>query len=179
MLAQEAVKHLCGQPVLEGKAIVYNGLGVKLHRAELSRDPACPAAHHAYEGVIELPRRAAETTAEQLFAIARGQDSTEPPLYLELGRDFLLAFHCPQCDRKEQVDRIMGQVSVRQARCTTCGATRDPQTLQSIQEGGPHADVPLAELGVPPGEVLALHSAAGLRFYEFSADVFLTNLQSA
>jgi adenylyltransferase/sulfurtransferase len=187
MLAQEAAKWLCGYPVTTGRAIVYNGQTLTLHRSELARNPDCPSSHAPYENVVELPWRAAEHTAHQLLARARadltakahltpGQgemvtDSADGDLSLELGRDFMLSLYCPECDEHQKVNRAWGKVLESEQCCPHCGAARSARVIRSLDEANEHGDRPLANLGVPPGEVLTVQTPKGLLFYELSADI--------
>ncbi len=187
LLAQEAAKWLCGHPITTGKAIVYNGQALTLHRAELMRNADCPSSHVPYKNVIELPQGAADLTARQLLAKARAdldlQASptllqnvvTEGPqdvdFLLELGRDYLLSLQCENCGRRQEVDQPWGKVLEAEQRCPHCGATRQAQVIRALDESSLLADRPLAALGVPPGEVLAVRTPQGLLFYELTADV--------
>ena len=183
LLAQEAAKWLCGYPVTLGRAIVYNGQALTLHRSELTRNPTCPSSHTAYQPVIELPRTAADLTPRQLLAIARADwerrgDSLPAEdrvaannWLLELDRDFLLAMDCPACGRHQEINRPLGQVPEDEQHCPQCGAARRATVVRSLDAGSPYADRPLAGLGVPPAEVLAIHTPAGLQLYELSADL--------
>jgi adenylyltransferase/sulfurtransferase len=166
LLAQEAAKWLCRQPVAAGRALVYNGQALTLHRAELPRNPDCRSAHRPYEGVVELPRGAADLTPRELFTLAGGEG-----LVLELGRDFLGALHCDACGRRHEVGRPLGQVPEEERSCPRCGALRRPEVVRTLDGASPYLDVPLARLGVPPAEVLAVHGGGGLRLFELTADV--------
>lgn len=172
ILAQEAAKYLCQQPILAGKSIVYNGQNLTLHRAELSRNPACPSPHHSYTHVQEIPFRATDLTAGQLLALAQ-HHAPHQPWQLELGRDFLPAFHCPHCGRSQTVQRPLGQVLETERRCPHCDTWRHAEIIRTITPGSPYAAWPLSHLGVPPGEVLALHHGAELYLYELTADIKL------
>ena len=175
LLAQEAAKWLCGHPVLAGRAFVYNGQAMTLHRAELVRDPQCPNDHIPYAGVIEIPRKAGDMTARELCALAcgevagpRGPGDDEP--IVELGRDVLLAWACGACGRREE-GRPLGRVLEAERHCPSCGASREPEVIHSLGAASPYADVPLERLAVPPGEVLAVRCRGELRFCELTADV--------
>lgn len=191
LLAQEAAKWLCGYPITPGKAIVYNGQALTMHRSELARNPTCASSHLPYDHVIELPYRASDLTSYRLLQRA-GQDlaNTDGPLpvqpgltaagtgekpILELGRDFLVAFACPQCGRQQPVNQTWGKVLETERRCPHCGATRQTETIRALAADSPLADRPLASLGVPPGEVLAVRTARGLLFYELTADLEFDN----
>jgi adenylyltransferase/sulfurtransferase len=171
LLAQEAAKWICGYPVTAGKALVYNGQALTLHRAEIARNPDCGSSHEAYTPVIELPRRAAELTAREVLTVARARGGPQDPLILELGRDFLCELSCPGCGNRQAVNRVLAQVPESEQTCPRCGAGRRADVIRSVEESSPLADRPLADLGVPPGEVLAVHSPAGLWLYELSGDI--------
>ena len=171
LLAQETARCLCGWPVYAGEAAVYNGLALTMHRTALVRDPACPY-HAPYRDVVELDERAAALTARALLRRAAADLGTPagPPI-LELGRDFLLAFHCPACGRREAVDAPLGRVDEARQACPHCAAPRRTEILSHLDGSEPAAGRPLAGLGVPPGEVLAVRSGPRLRLYELTGDV--------
>jgi adenylyltransferase/sulfurtransferase len=173
LLAQEAAKYLCGHSILAGKSIVYHGQALTMHRAELVRDPACAAPHEPYSDVQQLPRHAAEITGGVLLEMAKRQQAPRPgePWRLALGRDFLLALHCPQCGRRQEVNRPWGQVLETERTCPHCEAVRRPDIVRTITEDSPYATRPLADLGVPPGEVLAVHRGEEIIFYELTGDI--------
>ena len=186
ILAQEAAKYLCGYEVLAGRALVYNGQRLSLHRTEFERDPNCPSSHTPYEGVIELPHRAAELTPRALLQIAREQanqrfDVPIPPgddeLAVELGRDFLIALDCPACGAHEDVNQVWGKVLENQQACPHCGTLRKAENVRSITASSPYADRSLAQLGVPPGEVLAIFGAPDLLLFELTGDLPRTGQQ--
>lgn len=175
ILSQEAVKWLCAFPVSVGKALVYNGQALTLHRSELARNPHCRSSHTAYAEVIELTESGHELTANHLFALTRAAPPhpiPEAPIafatdfVLELGRDFLLTLNCPVCGREEGIGRLWARVPESYQTCPHCGAARRPVVLTSVDEHSPYANTPLAALGVPPGEVLAVRSSAGLTLFE-------------
>jgi adenylyltransferase/sulfurtransferase len=171
LLAQEAVKWLCGQPTAMGRAVVYNGLGLTLHRSRLAVDPACPSRHRPYEKVVELPHQAAGLTARQLLAIAAANRGPESDMVLQLGRDFLIALTCPRCGHQRAVDRPLGQVPESERFCERDGTACEATVIHSIEASSPHADRPLAALGVPPGEVLAVQAGVEVLLYELTGDL--------
>lgn len=164
LAAQEAVKGLCGRPWVGGRALVYNGEALRLHRADLPRNPRCPSSHSPYGEVRDVPRRADEITAGELLELARrdlGTAAGSGSLLLELGRDFLEALRCPACGRGESVGRILGQVAETERLCPHCGTVRESDVLRSVEEKGPQVGNPLAHLGIPDGEVLAVRTETG------------------
>jgi len=180
--AQEAAKYLCGHPITPGKAIVYNGQTLTMHRAELARNRACASAHYPYEDVIQLPHRASDLTGRKLMAIARAdfesvnrdsavESESHGDFRTELGRDFLVSLYCPQCGEHQEISRVWGKVSETERFCPICRGIRRAEDIRAIDESSPYIDRPLADLGVPPGEVMAVHTPEGLRFYELMLDV--------
>lgn len=190
LMAQEAVKQLCGYPVTMGRAIVYNGQIPSMHRTELTRDPECASSHIPYTKVIELPWRADNSTPQQLISLA--QEKTQPKngdgmssqdlfqgdsdnWIIELGRDFLVAFECSQCGQRQNVDKLMALISENERVCPKCDSLRNAQVVRSVESNSIYADRSFADLGVPPGEVLAIHTSFGLEFYELTGDLNLGN----
>ncbi|MCP4697041.1 MAG: ThiF family adenylyltransferase [Gammaproteobacteria bacterium] len=175
MMVQEAVKWLCGQPVAEGKAIVYNGQSLSLHRAEIPRNPHCPSAHLAYDNVTELAQGTAELSPRRILSMARKlhYDTMASGFILELGRDLVAAFECPQCGQRQTIFRVQSQVHENELTCPHCHADRHAELLRSVDENSPYADHALARLGVPPGEVMAVHGPAGICLFELTGDIRL------
>jgi len=169
MLAQEAVRFLSRWTTPMGQAIVYNGQMLTLHQATLPRDPACPY-HTPYTDVTQLAASAAILTVRELLTHATADTGTMAPL-LSLGRDFITAFLCPQCSRQEEVNRLMSQVEESRLPCPHCGATRQATIVSYVDPTSLYLDRPLCELGIPPGEVLAVRCGEALRFYELTADI--------
>jgi molybdopterin/thiamine biosynthesis adenylyltransferase/predicted RNA-binding Zn-ribbon protein involved in translation (DUF1610 family) len=170
LLAQETARYLCGWEVHAGQAAVYNGLALTMHRTTLSRDPDCPY-HTSYRDVIELDARAAGLTGSAL--LKRAETDLSAGAILELGRDFLLDFRCPNCGRTESIDAPLGRVDVEQERCPHCGATREAHIISHLDGSEPHAKHQLSALGIPPGEIIAVRAGDQelLRLYELTGDV--------
>ena len=172
LIAQEAVRWLHGYPVQEGKALVYNGQALTLHRAQLTRKPNCRSSHFPYLEVIELPARASQHTPRQLLQQAHRLFSAQAALYLNLGRDFLLALTCPNGHKQQEVFLPWAKVSADQQPCPQCGAARRTEIINTISEEDIlYLDWPLARLGVPAGEVLAVHAMDHLQLFELSGDI--------
>ncbi|MDX6696081.1 MAG: sulfur-carrier protein adenylyltransferase/sulfurtransferase [Blastocatellia bacterium] len=168
LLAQEAARYLCGWEIQGGEALVYNGLKLSLHRSALARDSQCPY-HEPYAGVKELQARAASATALDLLRIFEPEAAGS--LSLELGRDFLLSFRCSSCGAQEEVNALVNRLGASSSRCPRCGHARQPEIMSSVTSGDALAGRSLSELGVPPGEVLAVRAGDELRLCELTGDV--------
>jgi hypothetical protein len=159
------VRLLCGQSQESGSALVYNGLSGKLYRTTFNRDPDCPN-HTALDwaAVRLLPSPAAETTAREVLELARPDLDGEPTL--DLGRDVLLAFVCPGCGEREERAHIVRLVDAEESRCPTCGTLRTSKIASTGTRDDPWIDRPLAQLGIPDGEVISVRGREKVLMYE-------------
>jgi adenylyltransferase/sulfurtransferase len=175
LLTQEAVRWLNGQALPDGTALVYNGQATKLHRTMLRRDPACP--NHVpldWSEVYALSGTAATLTARAVLQQAMAHLGADPTL--DLGRDLLLAFHCPTCDTVAPVMHLQGLIAAAQAVCPQCGTQRIAQTTSTVTLDDPWADEPLARLGVPDGEIISVRAGEQVRLYELAlSDAYPTS----
>jgi molybdopterin/thiamine biosynthesis adenylyltransferase len=170
MLAQEAVKWLCQLPTPMGRAIVYNGQGLTLHRSRLEVNAACPSSHTPYEGVIELESRSAELTARDLLARA-SKDCGSDDCVLHLGRDLLVSLKCPLCKRERTVNRALRRVREEERLCPDEGARCETTVINAVESDSPYAERTLSGLGVPPADVVAVQSGEELLLYELTGDL--------
>jgi adenylyltransferase/sulfurtransferase len=165
LLSQEAARLLCGWEVVGGEALVYNGVSRTMHRSTLTRDLDC-AYHTPYRDIVALDHGAEAMTGATLLALAR-RDLGESPV-IELGRDFLVSFRCPRCDNREQVNQLIAMVEESRAKCPVCSAMRVSEVVSSLAASDALNHRKLSELGVPPGEILAVRTGEQMRFYELS-----------
>ncbi|NCC37386.1 MAG: hypothetical protein EOM24_36045, partial [Chloroflexia bacterium] len=164
LLAQEVARVLLGQPVENGRALVYNGLTGRLHRAALPRDPACPNHHPLDWTTVEpLPGTVEELTAMALLEYVAPQHAGAA--MLELGRDLLLAFTCPSCGRHETIGQPQGLLEAAAALCRHCGAERQPQVTATVAASDPWAAWSLARLGLQPGDLISVRWHEQVRLF--------------
>ena len=168
LLAQETVRYVCGMEVHAGEALVYNGITLSMHRSTLTRSDDC-GYHSAPREVIKLNSGVRETRASELLERAAREIGEHP--IIELGRDFLLGFICENCNRREEVNELLRRVDESESRCGNCGSSRHAEIISRIDSRSPYIDRHLSELGVPPGEVLAVRSGQNVGLYELSSDV--------
>lgn len=166
LLAQEAVRYLCGWKVQEGEAIVYNGLTLTMHRAAFTRDPNCPH-HAAYENVIALPAGPGEITALEL--LRRAEEELGTNVVLELGRDFLISLHCRHCNEQEAVNAVVARVEEGRLACPKCGSSRKAEIISSLDRGSAYVNRRLSELGIPLGDVVTIRNEVKMGWYELSS----------
>lgn len=149
--AQEALKLLHGQPTLEGAAFVFEGRTHSSYVTTFQRNPDC-LSHDPLGRLVETGRRAADTTAGE--ALGWALDALGPAARLEFARELLGGFDCPGCGASEEVLRPLTAVTEREALCSACGARRVPRLYHALSGGEAALRRTLAELGVPPWDVL-------------------------
>jgi molybdopterin/thiamine biosynthesis adenylyltransferase len=163
LLAQQAARLLCGQPLASGDVLVYNGQAGRMHRSTLTRDRECP--NHApidWAQVIPLPQSPPTITAQEVLALA-GPSST-----LDLGRDLLIAFDCPGCGLHEPIGQLQAQLDEAAIVCPRCGRRRIAQVTSTVTLADHWSEWSLARLGIPGQEVLSVRSGDTVVSYQVS-----------
>ena len=163
---QEALKILHGLPVQAGSALVFNGVTNQFYTTRLPVRPGC-LSHETYPAPTPLPLGHASTVAD-LFEAARPRLSG--PLTLALDRDLVAMFQCPRCGWELEVMRPRSRVSQAEAACPTCRAPARPEMLSDIDEGSPLASRTMAEVGVPPYDIVRVDGEAESAFFLLEAD---------
>jgi adenylyltransferase/sulfurtransferase len=165
---QEAVKLLHGLEVLSGQGFVFDGTRHESYVVRYTRNEDCPS-HEADDRVEPLPWCAATTKVGQL--LERARTDLGPDAVLEMNQDLLASLYCARCQEEEPMLSSLGKVTEAQGRCPRCQEHRAPRIFHTIDGSMPGlADRTLAEIGVPPWDVLAGRSGLTQRFYEFQGD---------
>lgn len=164
---QEAVKLLHGLPTLSGQGFVFDGLHHQSYAVTYSRLADCPS-HDADDPIVSLPWRSSQTTVRQLLDRVRA-DLGEGAV-IEMNNDLLSGLTCEKCGSIQPWFASLGHISEQQGRCPNCQAHRIPQMYHTIDGTEPFLDKSLAELGVPPWDVLTGRRGLQQCFYEFAGD---------
>ncbi|MGC3996284.1 MAG: ThiF family adenylyltransferase [Anaeromyxobacter sp.] len=149
--AQEAVKLLHGQPTLSGQGYVFEGLHHQSYLTEYVRNPDC-LSHDPLERIEVVDRGAAGVRAGEALGWAR--EALGPRAVLEFARELLGGFDCPGCGASERLLRPLASVGEDHAVCPGCGARRAPRLYHGLDGSEDFLDRSLAELGVPPWDVV-------------------------
>lgn len=166
MQAQEAVKLLHGQPTLSGSGFVFEGKTHTSYLTSYARNPDC-LSHDPLDPIEPRDRRAAEVTGREALAWAR--ERLGPGARLELARELLRALQCPACGARERCLRPLASVTEGDAICR-CGARRIPELFHALEGDEDFLDLPLAQLGVPPWDVLCARSGERAVGFELAGD---------
>lgn len=164
---QEAVKYLHGMEVLEGHGIVFDGLQHDNYKVRYTRKPDCPS-HEPYAPIDVLDWQAGATTLGQMAQ--RVREDLGDGAVVEFNQDLLSALYCPGCDREEVRHGSLGKVTEREGLCPACSKLRQPRIFHTADGREPFADRSLAELGVPPWDIVGGRVGGRLRYYELGGD---------
>lgn len=168
MQAQEALKLIHGFSVEAGKVVHFNGMTNQMHTTSYVRREDCES-HWDYGDIIELDKRAEDTTLMELLQIARGD--LGPDAVIELDQELVLALECRGCETTEVVMQPLSEVSFDAAHCPSCGHVRQVEMTHVIVGEEPFLHRTLANLGVPSLHILRAHNGETYRFYELSGDL--------
>jgi molybdopterin/thiamine biosynthesis adenylyltransferase len=165
---QEAVKYLHGLDVIAGQGFIFDGTYHQSYLVNYTRKEDCPA-HDADEPVEVLVGGAADTRVGDL--LERVRSDLGPEAVLETGRDLLASLHCTGCGEDEPIFASLGKVTEAQGRCPRCRQPRTPSMFHTIDGGRADLrDKTLAEIGIPPWDVLGGRAGLSQRFYELGGD---------
>ena len=165
---QEAVKLIHGLPSIQGRGLVFDGIGTDAYPIEYQRKPGC-YSHEILDPIMPMERRAATVTARQVLEEARRL--LGPAAELELARDVLEKLVCPKCGREEQVFSSLAAVGAEKAWCEECpGVRREVVTFYKIRGDESFLDSPVAEIGVPPFDILVARNGERAIGLELSGD---------
>lgn len=163
---QEALKLIHGMPVDAGCALVFNGVSNQFYRTALPFREDC-LSHESYAGYRGVAV-GASSRASEVLTIARKE--LEGPLSLVLDRDLVIALDCARCGWRQPVMRARSLVRQEEAICPKCRQAAHPETVSVVEEGSELADRPLAELGIPPYDIVRIDGARETGFYLMNSD---------
>jgi molybdopterin/thiamine biosynthesis adenylyltransferase len=165
---QEAIKYLHGLETIAGRGFIFEGTHHQSYMVDYTRKEDCPV-HDADEPVTNLAWSVGETQVGALLDRVRAD--LGPEAVIETGRDLLASLHCPGCRQDEPILASLSRVTMAQARCPRCGQPRTPAFYHTIDaRRAALLDLTLAELGIPPWDVLGGRAGLDQRFYEFGGD---------
>lgn len=167
---QEAVKILHNRsnlPVLAGKGYFYNGLTHDSYIVEYPRKEFC-LSHETYEEIVETGFTVASTTLRQLLQLVR--DDLGQEAVLDFGREMVTSLQCSKCNTHTKIFRQIGSVTEVEARCEQCGEIRSPELTHTIEGNESYLDMTLANVGIPPLDIITGRVGIQEKHYEMSGD---------
>ena len=165
---QEAVKLLHGMETISGGAWTFNGVTADSYTTQFQRKDDC-FSHDILETVVPLDGTSETLTAATVLDEARallGDGAT-----LELAREVLEKLICPNCKHEERLFASLGKVPASAAFCPRCKdeprVRREVVTFHKITGSEDFLLRPLAQIGVPPFDILIARDASGARAVGF------------
>jgi adenylyltransferase/sulfurtransferase len=165
---QEALKLIHDLPVAAGSAMVFNGVTNQFYTTKLPLRDDC-LSHETYPEPVALGLGNRDTAAA-LFAAVRSRTMLEGPLRLCLDRDLVVALDCPRCGWRDTVFRVRSHVREGDAVCPHCREPARPELLHTVEEDSPPTAHRLAELGIPPYDIVRVDGASESCFVLLDAD---------
>lgn len=166
---QEAVKLLHGLPVEAGSAFVFNGVANRSYTTRFQRREDC-LSHESWPAPERLPLSAPRDSAARLFDLLDARFGPADDRALALERDLVVSLDCAACGTSRPRMAPRSRVAAAEAICAACGQIVRPTTVHLIARDSPLAARPLAELGVPPYDVVRSPSRSGERFVLLADD---------
>lgn len=177
---QEALKllnleHWEGR-TLAGKEFIFNGTVGQSSVVGLKERAGC-FAHTTIEPsrLVELPEASARrTTGAELLAMAR--EALGPTAVVDLNFELAVELRCAACRDATRVLRPARRLFREDLECGKCGQARYLVTTHTLGAGAADyaedfLDLPLAELGVPPLDILEARGPYGeVRYLELAGD---------
>jgi adenylyltransferase/sulfurtransferase len=157
---QEGLKILHGRGPADSQALMYNGSTNLFYTSRLPPRGDC-LAHEVYPAPRSLPLSARDTEAAALLDAAAEDGANESDLVLELDRDLVEGLYCDHCRHEQEIMAVLSTVKETALPCPECGAERIPKTVYRLGRDSPLASSTLAELGVPPYDVVRVTSPGG------------------
>ena len=123
-------------------------------------------AHDRWDNIEVLPGSPRDITAAQLLAHTGMREGV-----LEIGYDLLTEMVCVACGARESVLLPVETCGEQRTLCPYClTESRQPETISWIDRDSPYAEMPLAALGIPDYQVLAIKESEKRRFLQLSGE---------
>lgn len=164
---QEALKLLHGLPVQPGGGLLYDGQATRALAIRQTRHNGCPA-HEKYEPIVESPASARRTTLADILSLAEAQIGE--PAQLVLDWVVVTNWRCLACSASHAVMRRWDYRLDEIPHCPNCGGKQFPEITHRIDRNTPWLDVPLAQVGVPPLDIVTAKKGDRAVFLELSDD---------
>jgi molybdopterin/thiamine biosynthesis adenylyltransferase len=165
---QEALKLIHDMEVQPGKGLMINGLTNDIYTTEYPVKDMC-MSHSRLEPIVELPEaRGDMTTVAELLAIARAHVGEEAAL--EFSGELVVAMTCAQCQEQTPVFKRMARLYENETTCPVCGSPRDLVLTHRISGGEDFLDRTLAEIDVPPLDIIRARAADQVVYLELTGD---------
>lgn len=165
---QEAVKHLHGLETMSGRGWIFEGFSGESYHVQYQRKEEC-YSHDMLDEVISLDVGAADVSARDL--LREGAKWLGGDVELEFAREMIEKLVCPSCGQEEHLFCSVSKVPVSKAICPACdNVRREVITFYKVKGDEDFVDRPLAEIGIPPFDIIFASSAERFVGFELTRD---------
>jgi adenylyltransferase/sulfurtransferase len=151
MQCNEALKLLHGLDGMRGAGLQWEGRSCDSYLVRYRRDPDC-CGHERFHEVIALELSCRTLLGE---ALERIRSAVGPSVKIEAPRELVGGLRCGICGLERPVRAALDALHAELALCPACGRPCIPLLYHALDSAP--ADLSLAELGIPPLDVLRVH----------------------
>ena len=168
--SQEALKLIHGLDTEPGSAMVFNGVTNQFYKTKYPYREDC-LSHEYYEELSDLELSAGKTTVADLFAAVE-QKTGAAAEAIELDRDFLTKLTCKNCEKQVEVNEPRSSVNMSRAICESCSEVMSLETMHEVAKDSEDALAgrTLAEIGIPPYDIVKVRTNVGREFVLLAGD---------
>jgi adenylyltransferase/sulfurtransferase len=167
---QEAVKLLHRRrdlPVMAGKGFFFNGMTLDTFIIDYQRKEDC-LSHDTYERIEEMPWSAAGTRVREVVDTVHARLGSAA--VIELEREIVATLECRICRTEDPMYQPLTRLTEADARCPACGEMRWPDLTHTLEADAPYADRTLAEMGIPPLDIITGREGFERVHFELTGD---------
>jgi adenylyltransferase/sulfurtransferase len=167
MQVQETVKLLHGLPVLASAGVIYSAETMRTTPISYSRRDDCPA-HDLAEPLMGLPYGVNDLTVGRLVELAQEQAGDRSLVILP--DKVVTYFYCTHCDRLDKNYRPYRLVVPPALNCPVCQQARTYDLATVLASSEATRDLPLAQVGFPPLDIVTVRGSRQQVYVELSGD---------
>ena len=164
---QEAVKLLHKMEGLQGRGMIFDGIGNDTYTVKYNQLEDCNS-HETFTEIVRLNSSIHELTLRDLLRQASARLGSSATL--EFNHEIMLSFYCPDCNQTSEVCMPLGNVHESEAACDVCGRVRRAESVKHVQGTEAFLDRTFAELGIPPFDLIVARQGRSALAFEFAGD---------
>lgn len=166
---QEGLKILHGHDVQTGVAHLFSGETNLFYTTRYTVRPEC-LSHDFYPDEIEALEVGADATLGQLWEATGLASRADDEVTLHLDRDLVTRLYDPTSGYERKVMAAMGRLSLADAKHPDNDEVLQVDSTNRIPKGAGFEERSLADLGIPPYEILKISAGPDMRFVSLRGD---------
>jgi hypothetical protein len=117
---------------------------------------------------VGLQRSVHDLTGQEVLDLVRSEIGLAA--VVEFERELCTHLHCARCDQTREHFTSLGRVTVAAATCPGCGELCEPELTHSLRGDEQYLTKTLAELGLPPYDIITGRQGLQMRHYLLAND---------